>query len=247
MKIQILSDLHFEAQGSPASFIKPLKSDGIDVLILAGDIIPIIKVNSLDIIKMFTDKYKHVIHVPGNHEYYSSSFMTCNLIMHDWQLNIPNYYFFNKSVVEIEGVKFAGATNWFPKTPNAELLSVQINDFNAIYNLSHWVYEENDNASMFWQTHAVGADVWISHHAPSNWSVSDKYKGHPLNCFFVDHDLGEVILNQQPKFHIHGHMHNSSDYMIGDTRVICNPYGYEGYSRSFINPEFNANFVVELD
>jgi len=33
----------------------------------------------------------------------------------------------------------------------------------------------------------------------------------------------------QIKLWTHGHMHNASDYMIGETRVVCNPRGYVGY------------------
>ena len=29
----------------------------------------------------------------------------------------------------------------------------------------------------------------------------------------------------------HGHMHDPLDYMIGDTRVVCNPRGYVGEER----------------
>jgi hypothetical protein len=43
-------------------------------------------------------------------------------------------------------------------------------------------------------------------------------------------DLSEFILdNPEIKFWTHGHMHDPSDYMIGDCRVICNPRGYVGY------------------
>jgi hypothetical protein len=29
----------------------------------------------------------------------------------------------------------------------------------------------------------------------------------------------------------HGHMHNTSDYLMGDTRVVCNPRGYDKYEQ----------------
>ena len=33
------------------------------------------------------------------------------------------------------------------------------------------------------------------------------------------------------KYWIHGHTHDACDYMIGDTRVLCNPRGYIGHER----------------
>ena len=37
---------------------------------------------------------------------------------------------------------------------------------------------------------------------------------------------------------VHGHIHSQQDYMIGDTRVVCNPRGYPD--------EPNANFIPNL-
>jgi len=42
---------------------------------------------------------------------------------------------------------------------------------------------------------------------------------------------------------VHGHMHDSFDYEIYDTRVACNP---RGYAPKTINPEFKPDFVVEI-
>ena len=43
-------------------------------------------------------------------------------------------------------------------------------------------------------------------------------------------DLSEFILdNPEIKVWTHGHTHDNFDYMIGSTRIICNPRGYKGY------------------
>ena len=43
-------------------------------------------------------------------------------------------------------------------------------------------------------------------------------------------DLTEFIMDRpEIKLWVHGHMHDDFDYMIGDTRVVCNPRGYIGY------------------
>jgi hypothetical protein len=38
----------------------------------------------------------------------------------------------------------------------------------------------------------------------------------------------EKFIKQNPriKLFVHGHMHDSFDYMIDNCRVICEPYGY---------------------
>jgi hypothetical protein len=43
-------------------------------------------------------------------------------------------------------------------------------------------------------------------------------------------DLSAFILdNPQIKLWTHGHTHEDFDYMLGSTRIVCNPRGYDGY------------------
>ena len=45
-------------------------------------------------------------------------------------------------------------------------------------------------------------------------------------------NLSEFIMDRpQIKVWQHGHMHNVSDYMMGETRVVCNPRGYIKYEQ----------------
>jgi len=42
---------------------------------------------------------------------------------------------------------------------------------------------------------------------------------------------------------VHGHMHESFDYEIYGTRVVCNPRGYEPEA---LNPDFRPDWIMEL-
>lgn len=43
-------------------------------------------------------------------------------------------------------------------------------------------------------------------------------------------EMTEFITNNpQIKFWTHGHTHDNFDYMVGTTRVVCNPRGYINY------------------
>ena len=44
---------------------------------------------------------------------------------------------------------------------------------------------------------------------------------------------------------MHGHTHDSFDYVVRGTRVVCNPRGYakDGVNE---NPAFDPEFVVEI-
>ena len=74
--------------------------------------------------------------------------------------------------------------------------------------------------------------VICTHHAPSYKSVHEHYiHDTDMNGGYAS-DLSEFILDHENiKVWTHGHMHDPSDYMIGQCRVLCNPRGYVGYEQ----------------
>jgi Calcineurin-like phosphoesterase len=87
-----------------------------------------------------------------------------------------------------------------------------------------------------------GITVVVTHYAPSPKSISLKFRGDPLNPAFAS-DFEELIRSYSPSLWIHGHMHESSDYVIGKTRVVCNP---RGYFPDQLNPRFDPHFTVDV-
>ena len=84
--------------------------------------------------------------------------------------------------------------------------------------------------------------VVVGHHAPSKQSVKPRYEGDVLVNGAYSSDLTEFILNHpQIKVWTHGHTHDQFDYMIGSTRIVCNPRGYIGYE--YQADEFKLKFV----
>ena len=72
--------------------------------------------------------------------------------------------------------------------------------------------------------------VVCGHHAPSKGSEHPKYKHDKLMNGAYNSDLDEFILDRPGiKLWTHGHTHEDFDYMIGSTRVVCNPRGYINY------------------
>ena len=66
--------------------------------------------------------------------------------------------------------------------------------------------------------------------APSRMSTHEKYAGQDLMNGGYSSSLDEFILNHpQIKLWTHGHTHEDFDYMIGSTRIVCNPRGYVDY------------------
>ena len=85
-----------------------------------------------------------------------------------------------------------------------------------------------------------GPTVVITHHAPHWDSVHPRFRSDPVTGAFAS-DLSGLIIQHQPNLWVHGHVHNSSDYRVGTSRIVCNPHGYGNE-----NPAFNGQFVVEV-
>jgi len=83
--------------------------------------------------------------------------------------------------------------------------------------------------------------VVVGHHTPSHASCHPRYKDDQIMNGGYHSDLSEFILDRPGiKLWTHGHTHELFDYMIGTTRVVCNPRGYDGYE------EIADNFTLKV-
>lgn len=74
--------------------------------------------------------------------------------------------------------------------------------------------------------------VVVGHHAPSRASTHPRYVNETIMNGAYSSDLSEIMLdNPQIKLWTHGHTHEPFDYMIGSTRIVCNPRGYIGHEQ----------------
>jgi Icc-related predicted phosphoesterase len=72
--------------------------------------------------------------------------------------------------------------------------------------------------------------VVVGHHAPSRASTHPRYKNETLMNGGYSSSLDDYIIDHpQIKLWTHGHTHEDFDYMIGSTRIVCNPRGYIHY------------------
>lgn len=238
MRALVLSDLHFEFHRDHGrAFVNGLIDD-VDVVILAGDIATL---NCLEYaMELFCTKFRHVVYVHGNHEHYGTDRNTLIQLTERTCAKHRNLHWLDKRVVEIDGVRFAGAPLWFGKS---DAPKAGMTDFRVIRGkFTQWVYQESQAAIDFFDRELREGDVVISHHLPSYRSVAPKWVGSPLNPFFV-RPVDDIILRRKPALWIHGHTHESGDYQLGSTRILCNPFGY---LRVEENARFNWDLVVEV-
>ena len=72
--------------------------------------------------------------------------------------------------------------------------------------------------------------VVVGHHAPSRLSTHEQYANDTVMNGGYSSNLDEYIQDHpQIRLWTHGHTHHNFDYMIGQTRVVCNPRGYHGH------------------
>ena len=210
MKIGIFSDLHleFDKQGSEYQ-ITP--EDDVFYL-CAGDVHP----NAIRRRYFFNSLKENIFSVEGNHDFYGSFF---DQTLTDDALKtrtLPN------------GMKVAGATLWTNLTDPYDwyIYTRCLVDYGYIYGMNKDAYNDAHTKHLNFLMKS-GADIIVTHHCPSRHSIHPKYANEKSNVCFTT-DLTEAILamDNPPKLWVHGHTHESFDYMIGSTRVLCHPRGY---------------------
>ena len=241
MKINFISDLHLEF--GPLE----IEPEAGDVLVLAGDIDIKARVNWINDI---ASKFHHVIYVLGNHEFYRGTIDS--IYKKTRERLVDNVHLLENESVTIAGVTFHGATLWsdfLNGNPMSYLQCDQaINDYRLIragdgnHRFKPQIAHSLHNISkVFLQENVKEGDVVVTHMAPSFLSIHEKYKNDMnINGAYAS-DLSELILDTKPALWFHGHMHDSFDYTIGNTRILCNPRGYIGDD---LNLQFKLNALT---
>lgn len=251
MKILTLSDLHFEFwEGRLKQALNDLFSaNGFDVMVIAGDFLNFEMLGQhqrMNALLRILDRGYPVVYVPGNHEYYGCSDPErVHYLLSKIENGFGNFHWLRagEPPVFIKGRRFIGDTMWFrERDPYTTLYAGEMNDFHMIGNFIPWVYEQNRRAVGHLEMLTQEGDIVVTHHLPSNASTPEEYKTSNLNVFYIC-DMEDLIIDRRPALWVHGHTHSSSDYMIGQTRVVCNPFGYVGYET---NDDFDPFKIVEV-
>src|SRR5579872_3193567 len=236
MKLQILSDLHLEHHRDYGEMlIASLDLSRVDLVLLAGDIVGFGAHSLTALGKMRSLCAKAagtVLYIPGNHEYYGTSppFVDQNLLL--LEREIENLQVLRSGVIfEQEGRHFLGDTLWFPDDPLNPVYAPGLNDFALIQGFIPWVYERYAACRAFLDQELRQGDIVLTHHLPSLSLIAPQFAGSPLNRFFAA-DLTDLILERKPALWVCGHTHSSIDTSIGETRILCNPYGYPTESQA---------------
>jgi hypothetical protein len=188
----------------------------------------------------------------GNHEHYKAKdFATTPNVIRESFLRLGNIHFLDNDCVYLDGVKFVGATLWTdnnfgcPLTEN--VLQQNMNDYRLIKyqddkgnyfkftpkcsrmeHVKSVQFISNETDPNFFRADDFNVPmVVVTHHTPSFSSIHPKYDGeYYMNAAYASNL--EHMMYDNIKLWCHGHTHTPFDYMVRNTRVVCNPYGYPG-------------------
>jgi len=234
MKIQYCSDLHLEFEKNNDYFKKhKLKTVG-DVLILAGDIIPMIQESmNNDFFNYISDHYEMAFWIPGNHEYYYN-----NINFHIKELNTEirkNIKLVNNSVIEYHDIKFIFTTLWSKiSQKNEKLIEERVADFDLIsvdgkkLNAQSFNKLHHESLKLLESNAGIGNKkvVVVTHHVPSRLCNIDIHNKSEINEAFCV-DITHFIEKSNVNFWIYGHNHfNQKPIYIGKTILLTNQMGY---------------------
>ena len=253
MKLNILSDLHIgvSAQDTPLN--------DADVVVLAGDVAP-----PRQAAQWALRLDKPVVYVLGNHEFYGSSINVAAAELKRLCAGTHIHVLDNDAVI-IDGVRFLGSTLWTDFRlfgDGAERASAIVEaqrlarGFSRIRidDATSSLFTPADSAALFernaeWLARSLdaphaGPTVVVTHHAPSLRSIHPRFSDSLLNACFVS-DAERLVGANRAQWWIHGRTHDSFDYVLNGTRVICNP---RGYAKAGVNENarFDPDFTIEV-
>ena len=233
-----------------------------DILVLAGDIFNGTKSllwGGHSWMEYVAEKFCHVIVVLGNHDYWKNQLPTLHKRYRETidDLNLPNVSILhNGDWATVDEITFIGGTLWTDMDKDSPIAVTAapslMNDYRYIrdgrykkikpYQTINEHYRTKGNIFYLCkQFEALGNRiVVITHHAPTFKSCEDSFRGHASNVYYAS-DLSEEILDRKIDVWIHGHTHSSCEYNVGETLVLCNPFGYNGS-----NVEFDRNKHIVL-
>jgi predicted phosphodiesterase len=256
--IHLMSDVHIEF----GELLVPKTK--ADVVVLAGDI----HVGAAAV--AWSDRLANrlgspVVLVAGNHEHYGSVWQpdghmagTIAELRAAADASTGHVTFLEREIAVVAGIRFVGCTLWTDfelyGNPAEDMAHAEtaMSDYERIAYRPGVRFSTNDarrefrRAIRFLKTALEqpfdGPTVVVTHHLPSFRSVAERFKGSRLNAAFASH-LDELVAASGAKLWCHGHTHSSFDYLIGKTRVLCNPRGYDDFA---LNPSFDPGLTAEV-
>jgi hypothetical protein len=255
MLIDVISDIHLDypsrygivdlltlAIALPNININPSKDK---VLVMAGDLGHPISFNYQSFLRDCSYRYKYVVYVAGNHEYYNLPGFTISMveiknIIKAIVSSLSNVYFLDCGSIILDGVRFIGMTLWtnIPKHLHDKLLPLMTESTKVYYHYSNNVTPQYlssiHHQEVQWLLTELSSDqitptIIVSHHLPSDKLIHPRYtqlvdeKSKIIQHAFVTNL--EYIRQGNLIGWIAGHTHSTMWTYIDKVLYLVNPLG----------------------
>jgi predicted phosphodiesterase len=227
---EVISDTHLNLWKYKPEEISAIFPGTSPNLILAGDIGDPDEESLYTALDIARKRYKRVIYVPGNHEFYNrepgSKKTPASTLT--WFQNLDdqwsNFHFFYRRNELIDGVRVLGATGWSTSPKGG----TWANTISAEGRQDIDFLEQGISRSK--------EPVLVITHYPSTLRVLQENFKYKITQYDYAQDLERLYRNPVNTW-IFGHVHQAHDFKIpysssmtgvGEVHVVCNPYGYPG-------------------
>jgi predicted phosphodiesterase len=242
MLIHLISDIHLEFK----NFV--LNSKGY-LLVIAGDLGPVAQINSKkykEFLKNVSGNYKHVIFVPGNHEYYGTTIDNAEKMIREHAGLFPNVHRLQCEKLAIDDLyEFYGCTLW--SDPKGKVWKT--NDGQNIKNMTIPKFKSLHEEHKKWLEEQLSVPkkneetkrIVVTHYLPSYKCIHEKYTsyGDISNSFYAS-NCDDLV--DKSDIWLFGHTHTPMEIKVNDIKkMICHPKGYPWESPDIYGPK-----VIEI-
>jgi predicted phosphodiesterase len=273
VRFLVLSDLHLEfATFTPA---RPLED--VDAVLLAGDVLPSVKVVRWAARKSVFGSERPIVLVPGNHEYYGAEIRTRRAQLQRAAATVPNVHVLDPGEVLLGAgrVRVLGCTLWTDfHAPVQQTGGAAVSDPSRAMEEA-WRFVNDYRAIALQAPESTKrrpltpADTLAFHAAERAWlrqKLREPFDGATvvvthhapaagsIASRWADDGLTPSFVSDLPdeffavpSWWVHGHTHSSFDYARGNCRIVCNPRGYRLRHRSFENAAFDPALVIDVE
>lgn len=247
MKVQYISDIHLEHYDDECQFLNfPVEAS---ILCLCGDIGSPCLPHVQRWIQAMTEKYEHVMWIPGNHEYYERPMDETNLKFDELERCYKNLYILRDHRVDIGSYTFLGSTLW--SNLEDDTLAKYVNDYKVIKVDANTPLTPKHTRS-FHNTSVKFLDdqiylaqlqkrnvVVLTHHAPDH-----RMNGHYMGCGLASAFATNLphLFRPPVKLWINGHTHVTIRIEVNGIPCIANCIGdTSDRSRGIWNATYELN------
>ena len=260
LKLQVVSDLHIEfwVDKKKFNFVQP----SADIIVLLGDTCCVgsdydFATFTRFMVNEIIPKFKYVIIISGNHEYYFTDdpkqypivdMAACNKKLYEFCKQYKNCYYLNNNTITIGKYLLIGSTlwSWIPKDMRKKVHTL-MNDYHYIY-IGKNLITPDDVAKMhvrnvrYIKRQLLKAKknklkaIVLTHHKPY---ISDTHNPTSFDCCY-ESDLSSLF-KQPLVLWVYGHTHVSDNITINGVKIVSNPKGYP-YQRTC----FKKNYTITI-